>query len=248
MGLSIIVTSYNSSKFIDAFFESLVFVPVDYEIIVVDDCSTDNSREILAAKLIGYDFTLILNEKNLGTVRSLNKAIKVASGSLIKCVSIDDEIAHGFKDYVEEILSIRNFSESIFYGPIEIAGSYRYSKFFGYRKLLLENTLLAPSITIGRTLFDELGGFSEDYVLMEDYPFWLKAAKRNHPFVEVGIAPVKYRIHEGQTSSPGIKCSPYWRDYFKFTLKKRYAMLFISPLLGVKVVLQYLKFTLLCRC
>ena len=87
--ISIIVTNYNYGLFLDRCIRScLKQRSVSHEIIVVDDCSTDNSMEIISPFL--SDITLIQNKTNLGVAGSSNVGIANAKGRFIIRVDSDD--------------------------------------------------------------------------------------------------------------------------------------------------------------
>ena len=92
--LSIIVPVYNNSKYIDVCMKSLIRQTLDdIEIIVIDDCSNDNSYEKLG-KYNVYPFIRILrNDKNYGAGYTRNKGIELANGEYIGFVDADDYVS-----------------------------------------------------------------------------------------------------------------------------------------------------------
>lgn len=90
--VSIITPCYNAALFIERTIESVLSQSyVNWEIIIVDDCSTDESQEIIreyAEK--DTRIKLIINQKNMGTAKSRNKAIEVAKGDYIAFLDNDD--------------------------------------------------------------------------------------------------------------------------------------------------------------
>jgi len=97
MEISIIVTNYNYGRFLPRVIRSLVnqsYNKEEYEIIVIDDCSTDNSLEILDT----FDnyIRFIGNESNLGLASTCNKAIRETLGKYVVRVDADDYVAADF--------------------------------------------------------------------------------------------------------------------------------------------------------
>lgn len=93
MEISVIITNYNYEKYLPRAVRSVVgqsFNKSEYEIIVVDDCSTDNSKQ--AVESWSSHVRLILNEKNIGLARSCNRAIKTALGKYIIRLDADDYV------------------------------------------------------------------------------------------------------------------------------------------------------------
>lgn len=68
----------------------------DWELIIIDDCSTDNTKNIIKNAMMRsvYNIKLLSNEKNVGTFMSLNRGLLVASGEYITRIDSDDRIAN----------------------------------------------------------------------------------------------------------------------------------------------------------
>lgn len=94
---SIVIPSYNSSKIIKRAIESITSQDFDnYEIIVVDDASRDNSREVLEQISASNDKVIThFKEKNNGTLSSRAKGVCLARGKYIMLLDQDDELAAG---------------------------------------------------------------------------------------------------------------------------------------------------------
>lgn len=94
--LSVIKPNYNDSVFIEESLESIRNQSFQcFEIIIIDDGSTDNSVEIINEyknKCPYLNIRLFCNKKNLGTIKSINKAIKVARGKYLFFHAMDDLI------------------------------------------------------------------------------------------------------------------------------------------------------------
>lgn len=88
--VSIIMPSYNTAKYIGESIDSVIEQTYkNWELIIVDDCSTDNTDEVVAQ----YDDSRIIylkNEKNSGAAVSRNKALRVAKGEWIAFLDSDD--------------------------------------------------------------------------------------------------------------------------------------------------------------
>jgi len=91
--LSVIVPVYNTSKYLEKCLDSLIIQ--DYpnlEIIVVEDCSTDNSREILEKYKSQENIKIVYNKKNSGLSYSRNNGLKHATGKYIGYIDSDDYV------------------------------------------------------------------------------------------------------------------------------------------------------------
>lgn len=92
--ISFVVTSFNYGKFILTTLESIKAQTYkNFEIIIVDDCSSDNSCEIIE-DFISYNqdlkITLIKHEKNMGQFASMITGLKAAQGEFISFIDSDD--------------------------------------------------------------------------------------------------------------------------------------------------------------
>ncbi len=86
--VTFVVTSFNYEKFIAKTIESIKAQTYkNIEIIIVDDCSTDNSREIIEQF---NDVKLVKNDKNIGQLASMLKGLKFANGQFVSFIDSDD--------------------------------------------------------------------------------------------------------------------------------------------------------------
>ncbi|GMR25126.1 MAG: glycosyltransferase family 2 protein [Ignavibacteria bacterium] len=92
--ISIILAAYNGSQYIHEQLNSLLSQTCnDYELIIIDDCSDDNTYEIveqLISNLNDTNVQLIRNEENLGPTKSFEKGVKLSSGTYIAFCDQDD--------------------------------------------------------------------------------------------------------------------------------------------------------------
>ena len=97
MKISVIVTNYNYEKWLRRCVRSLINQNFDdYEIIIIDDCSTDNSRNILLEYQNVDKIKLIFNKSNVGVGCSSTIAAKKALGKYIVRVDADDYVHNDF--------------------------------------------------------------------------------------------------------------------------------------------------------
>ena len=184
--ISVIIPTFNRAKLLVEAVRSVVDqkdVPEDVEIIVVDDGSTDNTREALAALAgkIAY-----IRHEHSGVSKARNLGISRSSGEWIAFLDSDDLWLPGklraqmkfFSDHPETFLCqtdeiwIRN-------GRRLNARKY-HRKPSGYCfPLLLERCLVSPSaVVVHRRVFDLAGLFDESLPACEDYDLWLRIGCR----------------------------------------------------------------------
>ena len=111
MLISIIIPTYNSEKYIDRCIESIIHnKSEDYEIIIVDDGSMDNTR----AKLKKYKNVRYFYQENAGPSAARNLGIEKAKGKYIMFCDSDDKYEEGIIDYYKKYLLDDNYDFIIF--------------------------------------------------------------------------------------------------------------------------------------
>ena len=89
--VSIIMPSYNTARFISETIQSVLSQSyTNWELLIVDDCSTDNTDEVVREFLVDTRIHYMKNEKNSGAAVSRNKALREAKGKWIAFLDSDD--------------------------------------------------------------------------------------------------------------------------------------------------------------
>ena len=113
MKLSVIVPCYNEEKTVAALLKKVESVSVSKEVIVIDDGSTDNTREIL--KGFQYPpFKIILKSANSGKGDSIREGLRHAQGDII--IIQDADLEYDPQDYIRLILPITDGKADVVYG------------------------------------------------------------------------------------------------------------------------------------
>ncbi len=221
MKLSIIIPCFNEENTIKIIIEKVLkFSLFDKEIIIVDDCSTDQSREII--KKLAKDNSNIkyfFLEKNLGKGSALNKGLKEANGDII--LIQDADLEYDPKDYPIMIKPFIDTDADIVYGSRFLGGEYVRLHFFWH---FLANKIL----TIVTNIVTNLN--------MSDMETGYKAFKKNvinsieikeksfgvEPEITVKLAKKKFVFYEVPISYRGRS----YEDGKKITLKDAFIALY----------------------
>ena len=119
MRVSLIIPVYNEARFLKRCLDSVKNQNVAFdEVIIIDDCSTDDSFAICKQY---KDFTVLRNEKNCGVSYTRNKGIKHATGDYITFLDSDDELTPNACEVMKSV--INEFHDDIFQ-----FNHYRYYK------------------------------------------------------------------------------------------------------------------------
>jgi glycosyltransferase involved in cell wall biosynthesis len=202
--LSVLMTAYNRERYIGASIESALAQTFEnFELLVVDDGSTDRSVEI-AQSLAARDrrIRIVVNERNLGQFANRNHAAALARAPLIKYHDSDDVMyPHCLEVMVGMLRSEPRAAFGLTSGTAWDGGPcpMLLTPRMAYQREYLGAGMFhcGPSGAIfNRAAFQELGGF-EDVGVPSDYWFWLRACAR----VDVLLLPADlfwYRMHSGQ--------------------------------------------------
>ena len=182
--VSVIIPTYNRGWIVKEAIDSVLDQDFsDYELIVVDDGSDDNTREILGA--YGTAIT-VLQQPNRGVSAARNRGIAAAAGGLIAFLDSDDlwlpgKLKTQVKFFEENADAVVNQTQEIWIrNGIRVNPKKRHHKFSGMifeRSLAL--CLVSPSaVMIKKSLFEAVGVFDENLPACEDYDLWLRISCR----------------------------------------------------------------------
>ena len=209
--VSVILPTYNRGWVLKEAIDSVLAQDfTDFELIVVDDGSTDDTEQLLDA----YDQDLIvLRQSNQGVSAARNRGIAAAGGRLVAFLDSDDlwlpgKLTRQVAFFNSNPAAVINQTEEIWIrNGVRVNPKTRHHKFSG---MIFEQSLalclVSPSaVMIKRALFDEVGLFDEGLPACEDYDLWLRISWR-YPvhLIETPLI-VKRGGHADQLSkAPGL--------------------------------------------
>ena len=220
--VSIITPSFNSEKFINECIESVIFQTYkDWEMIIVDDCSTDNSR----SKIISFAnednrIKPIFLEKNLGAAEARNIALKKSKGKFIAFLDSDDIWKN---NKLEKQINFMNKNDIAFsftsYQPISENRVEKYSvievpKEIDYHSYLKNTIIGCLTVIIDK---EKTGEFIMPNIRSShDMALWLLIMKRGFSAFGLNENLAYYRIVSNSNTSKKWKAvKEVWEVYRK---------------------------------
>ncbi len=207
--VSVVITAYNSARFICDALQSVADQTYrDYEIIVVDDGSDDDTGALVESSNIGCTY---IYQKNRGAAAARNVGLKAARGEYINFLDADDlllpeklsmqvayleahpevDIIYGDTEYFYEDgteRSPRRFSLGLRTPPYPLSGNM-------LEVLVINSVFAVHAALVRRSRLLEVGGFDERLLSAEDHDLWLRMATYCQFHYNDDEIVARYRIH-----------------------------------------------------
>ena len=205
--VSVIIPTFNRASVLSRALDSVLgknSKGLDIELIVIDDGSTDMTKEIVTEQ---YPNVLYNYQKNQGVSAARNRGLQLATKEWIALLDSDDEwlpgkLAKQFELLNQTNLEICHTEEIWIRNGVRVNQMNKHAKAGGW---IFNNCLplcaMSPSsILMHKSVFDSVGGFNEKLPACEDYDLWLRIASQYEvAFVETPLIN-KYGGHEDQLS------------------------------------------------
>lgn len=233
--VSICIPTYNGASYLKECLDSILAQTfADFEVILVDDGSSDNTVEI-AREYARRDKRIRVeqNEHNLGLVNNWNRCVELASGEWIKFVFQDDFIE---ETCTEKLLKVANPETTIiccrrkfcFEDGVEPKIRKSYLKIPTIDALFPKKTNISPvefcevaldnywinfigepnNVLFRRSVFFQFGPFNKHFISLCDYEYWLRiAVNRGLSYVPEILA--TFRVHNKGTTALDRERRPY---------------------------------------
>ena len=175
----------------------------DFELLIVDDASTDESPEI-AASFGDPRVVLLRNERQLGITGALNRGIAAARGRLVARMDADD-VAHPERFARQQEYLTRQPGPGVVGSNVVLidrdgveTGTQRYpaSGRDIRRTILVHNPFAHGAVMLSRSLLERHGGYDPAYLHNEDYDLWLRLAAAGAAMANLQEYLLRRRIHE----------------------------------------------------
>ncbi len=258
MLVSIIMAVYNGEKYIDKAIKSILNQTLkDFEFIIIEDGSTDNSLKIIK-QFAQKDnrLKLIKNNKNIGLTRSLNQAIKHSNGEFIARQDVDDfSLPNRLKIQIQFLKKNPDYAFCGCNGIQQQNKKNEIISFFDMEEirenLIAENCFAHPSVVIKKSFLTKYGYFDERFFYGQDFELWcrliykfnLKAKNFKENLLIMNIPENRFlvrnnkkfltqRINAIRTQLRYIKYSPYNLKVFISIVIRFIEILTLSHIMG----------------
>lgn len=226
--ISVCIPTYNYANFIPYAIESVLNQSfADFEVIIQDDCSNDNTEEVVAGFLSDRRVKFDRNARNLGLAANWNVCLRKSQGQYIKYVFADDFLAS--KDALSEMVRLLDADRDI-----SLAASAR--NIIDTQSLVLRvessfhKNLVSPGTNIIRKCLYErrnlIGeptavmfrkdhaerGFNGEYQHLLDIEMWFHLLEKGK-FAYIDVPLCAFRVHPAQKTAENVRNRVYLDDY-----------------------------------
>ena len=218
--ISIIMAAYNAEKTIGYAVESVLAQTYkDYELLVVNDCSADNTEAIVKSYAEKDSrVKLISTPENLGVSLTRLEGLKRARGEWIAILDSDDA---WMPEKLEKQIALQNKSEAdIVFTAVTYIDSdgkslnwvLRVPKSVDYKKLLKQNIITNSSAITKKDLFEQHYAIGDE--MHEDFALWLKILRDGYKAYAVNEPLTIYRVSTDSKSGNKLKSAVMnWKTY-----------------------------------
>jgi hypothetical protein len=212
--VSVFVPSYNYARFLSQCVASIVSQPgVDPRVLVIDDCSTDDTEEV-AARIVAADprVQYVRHRRNLGHIATYNEGIDWASGDYTVLLSADDMLTPGALQRATAVLEAHaeigfSYGDAVRFQtgeplpPAKTQPKARPQIRRGHDWIEAvcragRNFVVAPEVVVRTSVHKEVGGYSPTLPHSADMELWLRLASRADVAWLPRTSQAYYRIHQ----------------------------------------------------
>jgi len=221
--ISIIIPVYNGSRFLEqTIISAIKQTYTDIEILLIEDCSTDNTLEI--AEMLSEKFsaiTLLKNQKNIGVAKSRNRGIEIAKGEYIAFLDSDDLWQP--QKLEKQINLLKKSNADLCYTAYSFVNEYTQPIKKTYlvpeavtlKKLLSENVIGLSTVLIKKSAVKQTRMTNK--FAHEDYVFWLGLLKNGCKAIGINEPLMQYRLSDQNRSGNKKRAAQSrWRIYRDF--------------------------------
>ena len=238
--VSVICLCHNQAPYVKEAISSVLNQSYkDIELIIVDDGSTDESKEVITSAIGDTDTLFISNSKSEGNCKAFNKGFRESRGSYIIDLAADDallpsRIMEGLKTFQKkeigvEFCNVMNIDRHGKQLDVHFKKGIDVPEGGIYRHLIERYIISPPGMMIQRKVLEDLNGYDE-FLHYEDFDFWIRSS-RTHEYGYTNNVLVNKRILKHSHS----------KSQFKFRNKHQKSTLEVcEKILELKLQLNYM--------
>lgn len=212
--VSVIIPSYNSGKYINSAIDSVLNQTYkEIELIIIDDGSTDKTKEILVP-YINSNKIKYFRQKNKGLAGARNEGIKASKGEYISFLDADDlflstKIEEQVKFLKEHpkcdicYCDLWHFNQDSPSVMMKLDNTY-YSGNDVFKNLLRRNFINPLTVVIRKSAINRFGVFNENFRCTEDWEYWVNLAWQGAQFCFLPKILAKYQIGLSNTNMSNL--------------------------------------------
>lgn len=212
--VSVIMPAFNAEKFVTDSIESVLRQTYAYwELIVVDDGSTDQTARIVKTFAERDERIILIQQQNRKQAAARNVALRASKGEFIAFLDSDDI---WLERKLETQIANKQYADVIFTGGFRRDGDKidEYPAYTGFYSgsemsniLFIKNPIPNLSVLVGRSWVEKIGMQVEaaELVGCEDWEYWLRLAKNGATFYGIDEKLFVYRVHSEGTSRNRIR-------------------------------------------
>ena len=219
--ISVIMSVYNDENNVANAIQSILDQTFDdFEFLIIDDCSTDNTYEEMTKFVNDSRVKLYVNEENIGLTKSLNKLIEESNGKYIFRQDSDDI---SFKNrFVEQIKILETKDiKTCTTRAIDLNNNKIIPGISAWipKKITMKfkNPYIHGTLAIEKLLLNSIGNYSEDFYYSQDFRLYLDLLQKNEKIYE--IKKPLYKLNTSNNISTLNKDEQKY--YFKKALNKK---------------------------
>ena len=225
--ISICIPTYNRANFLRSAIQSVIEQDFsNFELIIVDNCSTDNTREVI----LEFDdprIKFFVNDSNIGMVRNWNKCLELANGEIIWILHSDDimgfnalsNAAHSYNSYEIGMLfgNSRAFSNETTlksFSPTckKVSKIHVWNSGKEAIEAIIKYGVTCSTVSIRKEVFLSVGGFDPQFCYSPDEEYNPRIAK-NYPIAYTTDILAFHRLHKGHTMISTWRNDDFYSQY-----------------------------------
>ena len=209
--ITIIICSYNNSRYLKRCLNSVFNQSISinkFNVILIDDNSNDRSLDIANNFKNKNNLKILKNHKNIGLVKSCNRAIKHSKTEFIVRVDSDDYIS---KNFIKVFLKYIEKDYDLIFSNYKIIKNKKIIK-VNINKFSLKN-LISCSVALKIEIINKIGGYRN--FLWEEYDLYLRYLKKTKKIFRIKEHVYFYRFHKNNMTKLSSWKKEAWKQLYK---------------------------------